>query len=242
MKAQRKISRRAGLMVLVLLLIAAAIMLRPSAQVAERPSVPGEPPYLTIFLIDGLTQDAFLEARKAGSVPEFEKLIREGTLIENGIAAFPSMTGYGYYPFITGRDATTSHVLGLRWLHRHAPTGPIRNYVGRTNVQMNPDFVTQPATKPLGHSQLAIVVAAAVTQPNTQVITGQQGHNEQVNRVRQDCPSLYLWGRDAGFIWGQGIAGFQQFEHHLTLPHHPGIHQALPCPAGCRVKGRRILF
>ena len=145
MKPQQKTSRRAKLIVLVLLVIAAAIVLRPS-QVAERPSVAGEPPYLTIFLIDGLTQDAFLKAREGGSVPQLEKLISEGTLIENGIAAFPSMTGYGYYPFITGRDATTSHVLGLRWLHRHSDTGAIRNYVGRTNVQMNPDFISQPAT------------------------------------------------------------------------------------------------
>jgi len=51
------------------------------------------------------------------------------------------MTGYGFYPFITGVDATESGILGLRWFDRKRKEGNLRNYVGRTNIHMNSDLV-----------------------------------------------------------------------------------------------------
>lgn len=112
----------------------------------EVPGRPAHPPYLTYFLIDGLTQSVFRQELAAGRLPNLARLVEEGTYVENGIAAFPSMTAYGFYPFITGRDAAASGVLGLRWLDRRLPLGPFRNYVGRTSRAMNGDFAPSPPT------------------------------------------------------------------------------------------------
>jgi hypothetical protein len=52
------------------------------------------------------------------------------------------MTGYAFYPFLTGIDATESGIYGLRWFDKKRAKGNLRNYVGRTNVQMNKDVKT----------------------------------------------------------------------------------------------------
>lgn len=104
------------------------------------------PPYLTIFLIDGMVQDVFARELSAGRLPNIDGLVRDGTIIENGISSFPSMTGFGFYPFITGEDAAASGVLGLRFLDRSRATGLFRNYVGRTYKQMNEDLKAEPRT------------------------------------------------------------------------------------------------
>ena len=104
-------------------------------------AAPGVPPYLTVFLVDGLSQSVFEEELAAGRLPNVARLIREGTYIEHGIGAFPSMTGYGFYPFLTGVDAVRSGVLGYRWFDRDAAAGNLRNYAGRTRGLMNRDLV-----------------------------------------------------------------------------------------------------
>ena len=60
---------------------------------------------MTVFLIDGLRQEVFAEELAAGRLPNLEQAIASGGFVENGITAFPSMTGYAYYPFVTGHDA-----------------------------------------------------------------------------------------------------------------------------------------
>ena len=104
------------------------------------------PPYLTVFLVDGLVQDVFARELAAGRLPNIDTMVREGTVIENGISSFPSMTGFGFYPFITGEDAAASGILGLRWLDRGRGTGIFRNYVGRTYQLMNADLRSEPRT------------------------------------------------------------------------------------------------
>ncbi len=104
------------------------------------------PPYLTVFLVDGLVQDVFARELAGGRLPNIDTMVREGTVIENGISSFPSMTGYGFYPFITGEDAAASGILGLRWLDRGRGTGIFRNYVGRTYKLMNEDLKAEPRT------------------------------------------------------------------------------------------------
>ncbi|MFT4534690.1 MAG: hypothetical protein ACJA1A_003080 [Saprospiraceae bacterium] len=94
----------------------------------------------TIILIDGLDQARFQNALKKGKLPNLKKLINKGTYIKNGIGSFPSMTGYAFYPFITGHDAIESGIIGLRWFDRSLDVGNLRNYVGRTNVWMNQDI------------------------------------------------------------------------------------------------------
>jgi hypothetical protein len=104
------------------------------------------PPYLTIFLVDGLSEEVFDAELAAGRLPNLQRLIREGTFIRHGIGAFPSMTGYGYYPLITGVDAAESGILGLRWFDRRRPAGNFRAYVGRSFVEMNEDLHAEPKT------------------------------------------------------------------------------------------------
>lgn len=94
---------------------------------------------VTIIMIDGLSQSVFENAIDNDQLPNLKSLIKDGTYIKNGIGSFPSMTGYAYYPFMTGVDATKSGILGLRWFDRSLDTGNLRNYVGRTNVYMNED-------------------------------------------------------------------------------------------------------
>ena len=104
----------------------------------DHPSTTGNT--VSIILIDGLSQHIFESAIASGQLPNLKSLKESGTYIKNGIGSFPSMTGYAYYPFITGVDASKSGILGLRWFDRSLNTGNLRNYVGRTNVYMNQDI------------------------------------------------------------------------------------------------------
>ncbi len=101
---------------------------------------------LTIVLIDGLSSSIFKEELEKGNLPVIKKLIENSLWVENGISSFPTMTGYGFYPFITGEDASKSGIYGLRWFDKNRSRGQLRNYVGRTNVQMNHDIVNEPKT------------------------------------------------------------------------------------------------
>lgn len=107
---------------------------------------PASSPYLTYFLIDGMTQEVFERELEAGRLPNIADLSKHGLRVRDGIASFPSMTGYGFYPFITGYDAARSGVKGLRWLDRGKESGAFRNYVGRTFRVMNEDFAPNPQT------------------------------------------------------------------------------------------------
>jgi len=98
---------------------------------------------ISILLLDGLSQSIFEQNLQANKLPNLKKLIQSGTYVKNGIGAFPSMTGYAFYPFITGKDASTSGIYGLRWFDRNLDKGNLRNYVGRTNIHMNRDINPQ---------------------------------------------------------------------------------------------------
>jgi predicted AlkP superfamily pyrophosphatase or phosphodiesterase len=140
-RSTRRLVRLLGVLALMAFGIAA---LRPSAAVP--PGRPAEGRLLTIFLIDGLSQPHFETLERAGRLPNLSRLKAEGAYVRGGISAFPSMTGYGFYPFLTGRDASTSGLLGLRWFDRRRSRGQIRNYVGGANRHMNTDLVPVPPT------------------------------------------------------------------------------------------------
>ena len=108
--------------------------------------LPARPPYLTIFLIDGLSQAVFASELLAGRLPNIQQMIDAGCYVKNGVTPFPSMTGYGFYAYLTGIDAAKSGVLGLRWLDRKSTPVELKNYVGATNVQMNRDLVVPAKT------------------------------------------------------------------------------------------------
>jgi hypothetical protein len=101
---------------------------------------------VTYLLIDGLSQSIFEKEYLQGNLPHIQRLIKRSTYVKDGIGSFPSMTGYAFYPFITGKDATESGIYGLRWFDRTRTAGNLRNYVGRTNIHMNKDIRTDVQT------------------------------------------------------------------------------------------------
>ncbi len=135
-------SAECGLALMLLLLLLPALP-GCAAPPTTRESTP---PYLTIVLLDGLSDEVFRRELAAGRLPELARIIEEGAYIERGIGAVPSMTGYAFYPFLTGCDAAHSGVLGLRWVDRERERGNFRNYVGRTAVHMNLDLAAAPPT------------------------------------------------------------------------------------------------
>ena len=102
--------------------------------------VPAKGNTCTVFLIDGLDNVIFKEELSKGNLPVLAALVSNSLYVEEGISSFPTMTGYAFYPFITGHDATESGILGLRWFDRSRDKGNLRNYVGRTNIHMNADI------------------------------------------------------------------------------------------------------
>lgn len=101
---------------------------------------------ITYILIDGLSSEIFYRELENGKLPNIQKLVDRSLLVKNGISSCPTMTGYAFYPFLTGKDAVESGVYGLRWFDKKRKKGNLRNYVGRTNVQMNHDIDKGTAT------------------------------------------------------------------------------------------------
>ena len=97
--------RTLGVVILGAAVLAASLLLRASGAPAGAPAAP---PYLTVFMLDGLSEPVFREELAAGRLPQMAALVREGVLVQDGISAFPSMTAYGFYPFLTGHDAAHS--------------------------------------------------------------------------------------------------------------------------------------
>lgn len=95
---------------------------------------------ITYIMIDGFSTEVFTRLRSEGKLPNMDSLARTGLFTDSGIVSFPSMTGYSFYPFLTGVDVAQSGIFGLRWFDRSLDQGNLRNYVGRTNVYMNEDI------------------------------------------------------------------------------------------------------
>jgi len=126
------------------LILLALLLTTMAGGVGRTVVVPGTPPYLTVFLLDGARQDVVFRELRAGRLPYIAKLVDQGALVEKGVTSFPSMTGYAYYPLVSGLDSPRSGVLGLRWFDRSRDFGNLRSYVGTTNDQMSADFAPRP--------------------------------------------------------------------------------------------------
>ena len=95
--------------------------------------------YLTIILMDGLGQNVMTELLSLGKLKNIQSLIGQGAYIQKAITSFPSMTGYCFYSFLTGKASPSSDISGLRWFRREKPSS-FRNYVGTGNVLLNEDI------------------------------------------------------------------------------------------------------
>jgi len=119
-----------------------AALQRPSRDVGAAASAP----YLTVFLLDGLSESVFRAELEGGRLPHIAALASRGAFVDHGISSFPSMTASGFHPFLTGQDAARSGVLGLRWFDRRRTSGNLRSYVGFTQDQINSDLALRPAS------------------------------------------------------------------------------------------------
>merc|ERR1712110_169187 len=73
---------------------------------------------VTYFLIDSFVYQVFDRLHQAGRLPHMNALLRGGGWVRQGLTTFPSITGYAFFPMLTGQAAPYSQVYGLRWFDR----------------------------------------------------------------------------------------------------------------------------
>lgn len=127
-----------SLLIFLTVVIVKCTVLPKGAKKIDYPAYEGAS--ITYLLVDGLEKRTFEKLMHQGRLPHMRSAIEKGLYVPYGIGSFPSMTGYAFYPFLTGADANDSGVIGLRWYDRSKDEGAFRNYVGRTNVHMNRDL------------------------------------------------------------------------------------------------------
>ncbi|MBK9257841.1 MAG: alkaline phosphatase family protein [Saprospiraceae bacterium] len=168
----------------------------------------------TIFLIDGLDNKIFKRLIDEGRLPCLKSLMDSGIYVENGISSFPTMTGYGFYPFVTGVDATLSGILGLRWFDRTLDKGNLRNYVGKTHVHMNDDLTdtTETFFEKSGQYYTASINTYMNRGVKHAIMTGWEH-----TTAKYEGKSFFYWLRAIPFL-GSSIAK-DHFEHESHATH-----------------------
>ena len=73
---------------------------------------------LVLTYVDSLRTDMLLAAVAAGRAPNFGALIERGTLIEDCVSSFPSVTPVACAEMVTGRGADGHWISGMNWYHR----------------------------------------------------------------------------------------------------------------------------
>lgn len=77
---------------------------------------------LLLIVADGVRHDVLRDEIERGRVPELAALVARGGMY-NVSTCFPSVTGPGYIPFLTGRFPGAVGVPGLRWFDRARKKG-----------------------------------------------------------------------------------------------------------------------
>jgi hypothetical protein len=73
---------------------------------------------LVLTYVDSLRTDMLRSAVGAGRAPNFGALIERGTLIEDCVSSFPSVTPVACAEMVTGRGADGHWISGMNWYHR----------------------------------------------------------------------------------------------------------------------------
>jgi hypothetical protein len=73
---------------------------------------------LCLIVVDSLRTDMLRQAVAEGVAPNFAALIDRGTLIEDCVSAFPSVTPVACSDITTGASPERHHISGMNWYHR----------------------------------------------------------------------------------------------------------------------------
>ena len=73
---------------------------------------------LVLCVVDSLRTDMLLQATKGGTAPTFATLLERGSLIEDCVAAFPSVTPVCTSEIVTGERPDRHWISGSNWYHR----------------------------------------------------------------------------------------------------------------------------
>jgi hypothetical protein len=96
-----------------------------------------------LVVADGVRHDVLQHELEAGNVPALKALSDRGGIFEVA-TCFPSVTGPGYVPFLTGRFPAAVGVPGLRWFDRSRQIGVwpahSRSYAGIDIWQLDKDL------------------------------------------------------------------------------------------------------
>jgi hypothetical protein len=99
-----------------------------------------------VLLADGARVDVFSELLGQGRLKEIDRWLVQKGMCSNGVTSFPSTTGPGYLPFLTGSSPGTCNVPGIRWLDKSRFEDPRylltrhRSYVGLESFLMGRDM------------------------------------------------------------------------------------------------------
>src|SRR6476619_8351679 len=94
----KKILSGVGIAVFALLVLTAAIGPATARAKKEKP-----PAKVVMFASDGMRPDLMEKYAKAGSMPTYKKLMKDGATGDNGmLQAFPPNTGVGWFTMATG--------------------------------------------------------------------------------------------------------------------------------------------
>jgi hypothetical protein len=75
-------------------------------------------PKLVLVVVDSLRTDMLQRAVEAGKAPNFARLLERGTLIEDCVSSFPSVTPVATSEITTGVGADRHWITGMNWYHR----------------------------------------------------------------------------------------------------------------------------
>ena len=73
---------------------------------------------LVLCMVDSLRTDMLERAVLGGKAPNFGALLERGTLIEDCVSAFPSVTPVCSAEMVTGERGDRHHISGMNWYHR----------------------------------------------------------------------------------------------------------------------------
>lgn len=97
------------------------------------------------FLIDGARADVMRDFIEAGELPSLQRYVLDRGDYRTAVTSFPSTTGPGHVPFLTGCMPGSSNLPGIRWFDRSQPHGfthfnQSRSYVGPGGFYMDRDL------------------------------------------------------------------------------------------------------